>query len=138
VQAQAHHALLCTTVFPSGKKELCIESEVIVVNPARAVHVVDILRRALVAAHVQGLGSKQKQQKTEKLYKFIASSAFTDRLRHVAQLNHQALELDVQEKRAHDLTWKKRGALLTQQGNALREVETEIAAIIEAPEGAGQ
>lgn len=134
MQAQAQHALLCTTVFPSGKKELCVLSDIIVINPARAGYIVEILRRALIAAYVQSLSLKQRQQKTDKLYQFIVSDAFTNRLRHVAQLNYEMLELDVQEKRTHDLTWKKRGTLLTRQGSALRDVDTEIAAIVEAPE----
>ena len=38
VEAGAEHAILATTVFPAGKKELCIESGVIVVSPARAIN----------------------------------------------------------------------------------------------------
>jgi hypothetical protein len=41
------------------------------------------------------------------------------------------LELDVQEKKTHDTVWKKRGTLLTRQGNVLREIDTEISAVIE-------
>ena len=35
IDAKAEHAILATTAFPAGKKEMCIESDVIVVAPPR-------------------------------------------------------------------------------------------------------
>jgi hypothetical protein len=46
VEAGAEHSILATTVFPAGKKEMCIESDVIVMAPARIVYIVQILRQA--------------------------------------------------------------------------------------------
>src|SRR5262249_11301174 len=73
LEAQADHAILTTTVFPSGKKDLCIEADVVVVNPARAVHIAYLLRKTLVANHVLGLSLKERSQKTDRLYRFIIS-----------------------------------------------------------------
>jgi hypothetical protein len=42
------------------------------------------------------------------------------------------LELEVQEKAAHDNVWKKRGSLVKRMHHVLREVETDVAAIVEA------
>jgi hypothetical protein len=39
--------------------------------------------------------------------------------------------LDVQEKKDHDLVWRKRGALATRMKGVLREIDTEVAAIVE-------
>lgn len=38
VESGAEHAILATTVFPAGKKEICNESGVIVVSPVHVVH----------------------------------------------------------------------------------------------------
>jgi hypothetical protein len=129
--AKAEHAILCTTVFPSGKKELCVESDVVVVNPARAVHIIYLLRRAMIEMHIRALSMKQRAEKTDELYRFITSAPYSQRFTQVTKLNEEILELDVQEKRTHDATWKKRGSLLTRQGNVLREIDTEISSVIE-------
>jgi hypothetical protein len=131
LEAKADHAILCTTVFPSAKKELCVESDVVVVNPARAVHVIHLLRRAMIEMHVRGLSMKQRAEKTNKLYRFIISASYSQRFSQVVRLTEEMLELDVQEKKTHDTVWKRRGTLLTRQGNVLREIDTEISAVIE-------
>ncbi len=55
LEAKAEHAILATTVFPAGKKEMCIESGVIVIAPARVVYVTQLLRDTMVTMHVKGL-----------------------------------------------------------------------------------
>ena len=132
VETKAEHAILATTVFPSGKKELCIESDVIVVNPARAVHVVRLLRTATVALHMRGLSVKDRTTKMQRLYQFMTSEAYAKRVGEAGRLTQDILELDVEEKRAHDNVWKRRGALATRMSHVLREVQTDIAAIVEA------
>jgi hypothetical protein len=134
LDAQADHAILATTVFPSGKKELCIESDVIVINPARAVPVVHLLRRALITMHVRGLSQKAKAEKTEQLYAFINSSVYQQRFEQIGSLNSDALELDVEEKKAHDVLWKRRGTILKRQSALLRELDTDVSSIIEGSE----
>lgn len=132
LEAEAEHAVLSTIVFPSGKKELCIESDVVVVNPGRVVYIVRLLRQAMVAMHVRGLSMRERHTKTAMLYRFITSDAYRQRFSQVANLSEDVLELDVQEKKSHDVVWKRRGKLLMQQSNVLREIDTEIAAIVEA------
>ncbi len=138
LEAQADHAILATTVFPSGKKELCIESDVIVVNPGRTIPIVHLLRRALISMHVRGLSLKARTEKTERLYAFINSSAYEQRFEQIGRLTNQTLDLDVEEKKAHDAVWKRRGTLMKRQSDLLRELDTEISAIVEGNEQSRQ
>src|SRR5215475_14958814 len=131
VEAKAEHAILPSSVFPSGKKELFIKSGVIVVNPARLAEVVRLVRDAMIRIHILGLSMKERADKMAQIYKYITSEIHIRRLREIGQLKDDILEIDVQEKKAHDNTWKKRGSLLVQLGNVLREHETEINAILE-------
>jgi hypothetical protein len=131
VEAGAEHAILATTVFPAGKKEMCVESGVIVIAPARVVHMVQVLRKAMVAMHVMGLSLKERASKMTRLYKLVTSESYSRKFSEAGQLASDILELDVQEKKAHDNVWKKRGALATRINNVLREVETDVAAVIE-------
>jgi hypothetical protein len=131
VEAGAEHAILASNVFPAGKKEMCIESGVIVISPARVVHMVQVLRKAMVAMHVMGLSLKERSSKMTRLYKLVTSESYSRKFSEAGQLARDVLELDVQEKKVHDNVWKKRGALATRINNVLREVETEVAAVIE-------
>ena len=134
VDASADHAILASSVFPAGKKELCIESNVVVVHPLRVVHIIQILRQTMVAIHVQGLSNKERAGKMARLYNFITSESYSQKFSEAGKLTQEILELDVQEKRAHDGVWKKRGSLATRVNHVLREIETEVAAVVEGGE----
>jgi len=134
VEAAAEHAILSTAVFPAGKNEMCIESGVIVMAPARIVYVVQILRQAMVTMHVKGLSIKERTTKMSRLYKLITSEAYSGKFAEANKLTQDILDLEVQEQTAHGNVWKKRGALLKRIHNVLRETETEVAAIIEGSE----
>ena len=138
VDARAEHAILTTAAFPAGKKEMCIESDVIVVAPARVTYIVQLLRNAMITMHVRGLSLKERSTKMTRLYKLITSESYSHKFAEAGRLAKEILELDVKEKKEHDNTWKKRGSLATQVGNVLREVETEVAAVIESAEEDGE
>lgn len=131
VEAGAEQAILATSVFPSGKKEMCIESDVIIVNPARIVHITHILRKAMITMHVRGLSMKERAGKMNKLYALIISGSYGRKFAEAGKLTREILDLDVQEKKTHDNVWRKRGAFATRINNVLREIETEVAAVIE-------
>ncbi len=138
INAGAEHAILATTVFPTGKKEICVDdSGVILVNPARAVHIAHLLRAAIIEMHKKGLGQMERAGKTNRLYEFIASNEYRQQFDQVQRLTDELLDLDVDEKKAHDKVWKERGQRLRKQQHALSEIDTKVAAIIEAP-SAGQ
>jgi hypothetical protein len=86
--------------------------------------------------HVAKLSDAERTDKLDRLYKFITSAGFKRKLVEASDLAGEALEIDVQEKRAHDLVWKKRGTLLTRIKHVLREIDTDVSAIIEARQDA--
>jgi hypothetical protein len=131
VAAGAEHAILATTVFPAGKKEMCIESGVIVMSPARVVHMVQLLRQSLISMHVKGLSMKERANKMTRLYKLITSDAYTGKLAEATRLTQDILDLEVQEQTAHTNVWKRRGSLTKRMQSVLREVDIEVAAVVE-------
>lgn len=130
--AGANHAILSTSVFPAGKKELFIQSSVIVASPARVLVIVDLLRKFMISMHVAKLGDAERATKFTRLYAFMTSTDFKQKLDEAETLASEALGIDVDEKRAHDNVWKKRGSVLTRIKHVLREIDTDISAIIEA------
>ncbi|HVR41004.1 MAG TPA: DUF2130 domain-containing protein [Thermoanaerobaculia bacterium] len=131
-EAGADHAILATAVFPTGKKELFVDSDVIVVAPARVRAIVEVLRKALVAMHVAKLSDAERADKLNRLFKFMTSALFKRKLAEASELTSEALQIDVDEKRAHDLVWRKRGTVLTRIRQVLRDIDTDVSAIVES------
>ena len=136
IQAKAAHAILATTVFPAGKKDLCIESEVIVASPRLAVHITGLLRQAMITMHIKGLSLMERSNKMSELYNLIISEPYRKKLAEAARLAQDVLDLDVQEKKDHDLVWRKRGTMATRIKGVLRDIEMDVAAVIERTDAA--
>lgn len=128
----ADHAILATPVFPAGKKELFVDGGVIVVSPARVRAIVEVLRKALIAMHIARLSEQERADKLSKLFRHITSAAFKRKLAEASDLTTEALQLDVDEKRAHDLVWRKRGTVLTRIRQVLRDIDTDVSTIVES------
>lgn len=128
----ADHAILSTTAFPAGRRELFIDSGIIVVAPARVLPIIELLRKALITMHAAQLSEAERADKLNRLFKFINSPAFRKKLVEATDLTAEALQIDVDEKRAHDNVWKKRGTVLTRIRNVLRELDTDVTAIVES------
>jgi hypothetical protein len=131
VAAGADHAILSTSAFPSGEKEMCIQSDVIIISPARVVYVVELLRRALISMYVLGLSTKERSDKTDQLYKLITSDSYKGRFNEAVKVSEEILQLDVEEQKAHSTVWRNRGMLSKRMGNVLRGIDTDVSAIIE-------
>jgi hypothetical protein len=131
--AKAEYAILATTVFPSGKKELYIDEEtrVIVVNRARVVEIVGLVRRVLQRLHSLELSQSERSEKRELLYAYITSEDYRQHLIEAGRLTGEMADLDVEEKRTHDKVWEKRGKVTARLRNVIREVDTEVNAILE-------
>jgi hypothetical protein len=133
-EAGADQAILAATAFPAGKKELFVESGVIVVAPARVSAIVEVLRKAIIAMYVAKLSDAERSDKLNKLFRFITSATFKRRLAEASDLTTEALQIDVDEKRTHDLVWRKRGTVLTRIRQVLRDIDADVSAIVESPE----
>ena len=133
-EAGADHAILSTTVFPRGQRELCIDSEVIIVSPLRVTHIVGLLRRTLITIHVRGLSLDERASKMSKLYALITSAKYTQQFQEIGKLSTDIQTLDASEKKAHDTTWRKRGSIMARIMNALQEIDSEVAGVIEGEE----
>ncbi len=136
VDHKAEHAILATTVFPAGKKELSNESGVIVVSPGRVVCITELLRQAMVTMHIKGLSMKERSNKMSQLYNLITSESYSKKFTETERLAQDILDLDVQEQRDHSTVWRKRGTFATRMKRVLREIETDVAAVIEGTDAA--
>ena len=125
--AKADHAVLATRVFPAGVRQLYMEGGVIVANPARALVIVEILRKHMVQIASLRLSNESRSDKMARLYNFITSDRFDQLLDQIETHTDDLLEVDVKEKKAHDTTWQRRGELI----RAVQRVRVELASEID-------
>jgi hypothetical protein len=128
--AKADVAILCTRKFPEGKRHLHVQDGVIVVDPVRAVTVVEIVRQHLIQMHSLRLSQEERAHKTSALYHFITSQPCTDLLDRIENSAEDLLELQTKEQRAHELTWRKQGELIRSVQKARADLSNHIETII--------
>lgn len=129
--AHADHAVLTTAEFPRGMRQFAVRDGVIVLNPARAVEVVRLLREHIIQTHRLRLSTKEKNTKTEALYRFINSDRCHQLMNRVESINEQLLEIDAKELAAHNLVWKKRGQLIREAQRTHAAYRSTVDRIIE-------
>ena len=122
----ADFAILSSSTFPRGAKQLHIQDNVIVTDPARVVVLMHLLRRQILQSHALKLGSEGRNEKASRLLDFIVSPVCTDLLDQIVKLTEELFALDVKETYAHQATWKKRGELI----GAVRKQHDQMAEAI--------
>ncbi len=128
--AKADHAVLASKVFPSGAKELHIQDGVVVVAPARALVIAGMLRRHVIQTHSLRLSNEARSQKTEDLYAFIMSERCTHLLSSIEGHTDTMFDLDRDEEKSHQRTWKRRAELIRNVQRAHGDLTSEIERII--------
>ena len=128
--AHADHAILSTSVFPAGARQLHLREGVIIANPARVVALVQLLRRHVVQVDTLRLSNEARDDKAAHLYEFITSERCTQRLDQIDTITEDLLQLDVKEVKAHEATWKHRGQLVRSVQKARSSLVSEIDQII--------
>ncbi|MDH3281160.1 MAG: DUF2130 domain-containing protein [Gammaproteobacteria bacterium] len=129
--AQADHAVLTTSAFPVGASQIKVKGDVILLNPARAVEVVRLIREHIIQTHRLRLSSDEREEKTKALYDFINSDRCRQLMTRYEKITNDLLDIDVTEVKAHNLVWKKRGQLLRDAQKVHSDYRAEIDQIIE-------
>ena len=132
IASRAEHAVLATAVFPSGARQVAIQDGVLIVNPARVLAIVQLLRAHLEQVDTLRLGRQARDRKASELYAFITSDRSNQLFDQIEELADTMLELEVKEKKAHDKTWSDRGRLLSSIQRARASLELEIGRIVGA------
>jgi hypothetical protein len=91
---------------------------------------VKIVRGEIVRNHTLRLSEEDRSEKTAKLYDYIVSEGFAKLLGSVEGNDEKLLQLDVDEKKAHDKIWERRGGLLKSSQKLHAKLREEIDCII--------
>lgn len=127
---KADHAILSTIAFPQGTRQLHVQDNVIVVNPARVVVIAEVVRRYVLQAYSLNLSNRDREQKSLELYGFIMSERFGAQMTKLRATTDSLTELEAREQVAHRLVWQKRGQLIGSVAKAEADIRSEIDRII--------
>lgn len=130
IAVKAEHAVLATHAFPKDRKQLHIDSGVVIANPARAVVIAMLLRQHLQQVYSLKVSNNERASKTEELYALMTSDRFAQFLSTITRGAEQLEALQAAEKRAHESTWKKQGELFRGIIRNCAQFDEEIARII--------
>lgn len=128
--AKADFAILATFKFPDGGSQVVVRDGVIVVNPARAVAIAEIVRRHIVAASALRLSGEGRARKMALLYRFVTSPRCAHLLSRIESHTDSLLKLQEKEVRAHESHWKTEGQLFQSIHKARSDLQTEIDLIV--------
>ena len=134
--AKADHAILSTFKFPAEAKQVEVRDGVIIVNPARAIALAQIIRKHVVHVHTLRLSKSERTQKMAALYDFITSDRCGHLLERIESHADSLLELQEKEIKAHGAHWKKQGLHMRSIQKVKAELENEIDQIISTDDGA--
>ncbi|MGH8581054.1 MAG: DUF2130 domain-containing protein [Gammaproteobacteria bacterium] len=129
--AQADHAILATSSFPRGARQLCVRDDVIIISAARVVELVRIIREHIIQSHRLRLSTEEREQKTEALYGFINSDRCRQLMSRYETIADDLLKVDEKEMKEHRLTWERRGKLIRDAQKVHGNFRTAIDRIIE-------
>jgi hypothetical protein len=127
---KADHAILSTIAFPQGTRQLHIQDGVILVNPARAVAIAELVRRQILQAHCLNMSNDDREQKSLELYSFIMSERFGALMTKLHATTDSLNELEAKEQTAHKAVWQKRGQLIGSVAKAEADLRFEIDRIV--------
>jgi hypothetical protein len=128
--AKADHAILCTFKLPANARQVDVRHGVVIANPARALALVQMIRRHIVQVHTLRLSKMERAQKMAALYDFITSERCGHLLARIESHAEALLELQEKEMKAHQAHWKHEGTHLKSIQKVKAELETEIDCII--------
>jgi len=128
--AHADHAVLATLAFPAKTSQIEIRDGVIVVNPARAVAIAQLLRRHLLHVHTLRLSKSDRQGKMAELYDLLTSERYRFLTGRLDTESDALLKMQEDDKKYHDRHWEKEGKLIVSMQKVKAEMDLAIGLII--------
>lgn len=130
LSAQADHAVLSSSKFPAGARQLHIQDGVVIACPALVVALIQLVRAHLVQSHTLRMSNAERTQKTAALYSFITSQQCADSFARLDELAESLLDIQTKEVKAHENVWKQQGLAIRAAMKVQAELRNQIDCII--------
>lgn len=133
----AEFAILVSSAFPAGARELHLQDGVLVVSPARVVVVVQFLRQQIIANHRLKLSVEARDEKGDRLLAYLTSDAGFECLGAFAKTIDDMIDLEARQLDVETGFHRRRGEMIRAIQRAHEELVTEIDRIISGNEPVG-
>jgi hypothetical protein len=133
-QAKLHatpYAVLVSRCFPPGLKSLVVVDEIVVVDPARAAPLAEIMRRMVIESYRTGAVAGSQAAKTTELFRFISSTKFGQAFDTLAESVEALDGLLNRERQSHQKIWTERGQLYQNVNDTVIAIDQRFKAILE-------
>ncbi|WP_316162836.1 hypothetical protein [Bradyrhizobium sp. SZCCHNRI20481] len=130
VNAQAMHAILTTTKFPRGVQQIHISGGVVLVHPARALVIAELLRDEVVRNFAQRMSDEDRGKKTLRLYEFITSEQFNNVLVSLDTNVDKLIEIEEEDRKRHKKTSESREKLYLGSRRLHAKLRLDVARIV--------
>jgi hypothetical protein len=107
-ERNATYGVLVTLAAKKGTAGFWIDSDVLVVHPFGAVHVVSVLRQQLVALHATRIGRREADRRAAVLMEYIKSDEFRNLVGDTVFRTVELYALLKKESQTHRKLWKTR------------------------------
>lgn len=102
---------------------------IILVHPSIVVEVSKRIRDGIIEISKLSLGKEDRQEKQDKLYRYIMSQEFSLILKSLSDLNKKLFHLQSKEEKDHQTLWKNRKSLQEELLKAYNELSSGIESI---------
>ena len=127
---KATYAVLVSTAFPGDARDFCVVDGVPVVHPNFVLHLVHVLRPALIDVKMNSLSFEETGFKLEQLMIYVNGPEFKNKMSTVFNAVRKLEMAQQKERRAHDRTWIEESTLHRTISVSSAEVQGEIQAIL--------
>jgi hypothetical protein len=112
IAENADFAILSSSIFPAGARELHIQNNVIVASPPRVLVLVHLFRRQIIENYRLRLIVEARNEKGAKLLAYIASAGCADLFERIAKLTADLLDIEQSDAAWQERTRNKRTRLI--------------------------
>jgi len=130
VNAQAMHAILITTKFPRGAQLVHKVDGVLLVRPACAVVIAELLREEVFRNFSQRVSDEDRSKKTMKLYDFITSEQFVNVLESLDANVDKLVEIEEEDRKRHKKASESREKLYMGSRRLHAKLRLDVARIV--------
>jgi hypothetical protein len=131
--ARAEHAVLVTTMFPTGQRDLCIVDGVVLARLSQVVTIAAMLRDAIVTDHLRNLSFRDRTEKKERLYALITSEMFRQRMAAIERAVRELEKIDTKEAEEHRRVWAARTVQYRTADKSVRDLVADVNVILQNP-----
>jgi hypothetical protein len=106
--------------------------DIVVVEPARAVAIAEVMRRMVIETYRSGVVAGSRAEKTAELFRYVSSTEFRQAFDSLSEANDALQASLTRERQSHQRVWTERDRYYQSIGDAVIQIDSRFRAILES------